>query len=65
MCSYHFPLIEIQLEQRLDGLCEQMKAVDICAVSQHAVAAVDNYLEQKKNDGQPKFTAIGHKPHTY
>ena len=27
MQSYHFPLIEIQLEQRLEGLCEQMKTV--------------------------------------
>ena len=61
--SYHFPLIEIQLEQRLDGLCEQMKAVDIIlAVSQHAVAAVDNYLEQKKERWPAKvYFAIGQK----
>ena len=61
--SYHLPLIEIQHEQRLDGLCEQMKTVNIIlAVSQHAVTAVNNYFEQQKEQWPAKvYFAIGQK----
>ena len=61
--SYHLPLIEIQLDQRLDGLCEQMKTVDIIvAISQHAVTAVNNYLEHQKKQWPAKvYFAIGQK----
>jgi uroporphyrinogen-III synthase len=61
--SYHLPLIEIQLSQRLDGLGKQMKTVDIIlAVSQHAVAAVDNYLRDQEEHWPTKvYFAIGQK----